>query len=438
MIEQVGRTIREQGLAAPGEALWVAVSGGVDSMVLLHVLRKLGHPCHVAHVDHGLRGEASDADRELVRTYCAQHAIPLVVERVDVHERAERTGESTQMAARSLRLAWFNELVIQGPHKMTMAHHADDVTESFFLGLIQGMGARGWGGIQVRSGAIIRPLIGVRREEILAYAAAHGIVWREDASNTDEAYLRNRIRHELLPLLEDWRPGTHRNITRNMRLFGELDVLARAVGEQALAGLVPEAGGVFRVPFQRIIAGTPLLVLHRLLRDKGFHPDRLDDILHAIRQERTGSRFLGEGVEVFVDRAELVIRPEQQVPRSWRFNRWEELSPDAPLRVTPSTCDDIAPAEGSATVWLDAERITFPVELRPWRPGDRMRPDGLGGSKLVSDILTDAKVSRDRKDHIYVLADPERIVWLCGWRLSEGVKATSASTIVLRMDWSGA
>lgn len=437
MIERVARTIREQGLAAPGEALWVAVSGGVDSMVLLHVLRTLGHPCHVAHVDHGLRGEASDADRELVRTYCAQHAIPFVVKRVDVPERAERTGESTQMAARSLRLTWFKELASQGPHKVATAHHADDVAESFFLGLIQGMGARGWGGIQARSGAIVRPLIGVQREEIIAYATTHGIVWREDASNADGAYLRNRIRHELLPMLEGWRPGTHRNITRNMRLFGELDALARAVGEQALEGLVPEAGGTLRVPFQRITAGTPLLVLHRLLRGKGFHPDRLDDILHAIQARHTGARFPGEGVEVFVDRAELVIKPEQQGAQRWQFNTWEEFPSDAPLRVASSAWEDIDPAAGPMTGWFDADHITFPVELRPWRPGDRMRPDGVGGSKLVSDILIDAKLSRDRKECTYVLVDAQRIIWLCGRRMAEGVKATSDSAKVIRMDWSG-
>ncbi|MBX2972818.1 MAG: tRNA lysidine(34) synthetase TilS, partial [Flavobacteriales bacterium] len=213
--------------------------------------------------------------------------------------------------------------------------------------------------------------------------------------------------------------------------------LARAAGTQALDGLVPDADGVLRVPFQRIMAATPLLVLHRLLRGKGFHPDRLDDILQAIRQQRTGARFPGQGAKVFVDRAELVIRPEQEGVRSWRFSSWQELPPEAPLRVVPSTWDDVDPAAGPATAWFDADRITFPVELRPWRAGDRMRPDGLGGSKLVSDILIDAKVPRDRKDRIYVLADAERIIWLCGLRMAEGVKATSDSAKVVRMDRSG-
>lgn len=291
MLDRVRDTIRERGLLHPGEPLWVAVSGGVDSMVLLHVLRTLGHPCHVAHVDHGLRGAESDADSEFVRAHCERLGVPFAVRRVDVTGRAASTGESTQMAARALRLEWFNEVVQQGPHKMAMAHHVDDVIETFFLGLMQGMGAKGWGSIPARSGSFIRPLLEVSRTQILAYAEAHLIGWREDASNSSDAYLRNRIRHELLPLLEGWRPGTHKAMARNMRLFGELGELAAQAGARTLEGVLPEADGTLRIPFARITDTTPVLVLHHLLRGKGFHPDRFDDMLEAIRRVTQGRIF---------------------------------------------------------------------------------------------------------------------------------------------------
>ena len=436
MIDKVRHTILGHGLIQASEPVWVAVSGGVDSMVLLHVLQSLGHPCRVAHVDHGLRGEASDGDRAFVEAHCAEHGLPIEVVRVDVEARAEATGESKQMAARALRRAWFHQLMERGPQKLATAHHADDAVETFFLGLIQGMGARGWGSIPVQKDGIIRPLIAVTREEILGYAREHDIRWREDASNIEEAYLRNRVRHELLPMLERWRPGTQRTIARNVRLFGELDQLARAAGENALNGIVPEADGTLRIPIERILGSTPLLVLHHLLRGQGFHPDRLDDMLQAMRDGRTGTRFPGEGLEVFVDRRRLVLAPQKPRP-TWVITAPDAVPAGAPISFLSCPASGVGSDPSNAIAWLDADSLSFPLQLRPWRAGDRMRPEGLGGSKLISDILTDAKVPRDTKERTYVLADAERMIWLCGWRLAEGVKATPMSTNVLRVEWSG-
>lgn len=406
-------------------------------MVLLHVLRSMGHSCHVAHVDHGLRGAESDADRAFVERHCTELGIPCEVRRVDVRARSGSTGESTQMAARALRLAWFKELSAGVPDRVALAHHADDALESFFLGMMQGLGAGGWSGIRPRSERLIRPLIEVDRARIRAYAEENAIPWREDASNEDRSYLRNRIRHDLLPLFEEWRSGTRHNLTRNMLLFAELDQLAREAGEELVRHAPPEKDGVIRLPFKRIMERAPFVVLHRLLRGKGFHPDRLEDILIAIREQRTGARFPGSGSEVIVDREELVISPLHSVPGSWHFADAEVVHPDAPIRITTSDATAIDPSEGPNTAWLDGGLIKWPLELRPWRAGDRMRPDGLGGNKLISDILIDSKVSGDRKDRVLVLADAQRIVWLCGSRIAEGVKATGTSREVLRLDFLG-
>lgn len=437
MLEKVRSAIDGFRLADPREPLWVAVSGGVDSMVLLHVLRRLGHPCHVAHMDHGLRGSASDGDRELVRAYCDQRNIPFSVKRVDVRARMAATGDSLQMAARALRREYFDQLAVHGPHKVAMAHHMDDAVETFLLGMIQGLGAKGWGSIPVRSGVFIRPLSAVTRQEILAYAAEHHVPWREDASNADTGYLRNRVRHELLPLLEQWRPGTRINVARNLALFNELDTLGRMAADRALHGLEAEADGTLRIPFARIMGPSPRLILYHLLREKGFHPDRFEDMLLAMRAGRTGARFPGPDAEVFVDRECLVVAPLRERDRTWVFDLSEPLPDGAPIKVASSTMTDIKSDAGVRTVWLDADRIRPPLLLRPWVAGDRMRPDGLSGSKLISDILIDAKVPRDRKARIHVLADAERIIWLCGMRLAEGVKAGPNSSRVFRFTWNG-
>lgn len=436
MLERVRHTILANGLLRPGEPVWVAVSSGVDSMVLLHVLRTMGHPCHVAHVDHGLRAAESDADREFVHAHCMRLGIPFAVNRVDVKGRMSNTGESTQMAARELRLQWFNELAATGPHAVATAHHADDVIETFLIGLLQGMGAKGWGGIPVRSGAFIRPLIDVPRAGILAYARANHITWREDASNASDAYLRNRVRHELLPLMETLRPGARKAMGRNMGLLGEFNALAAELGAKATEDLRPEADGTLRIPFDRFTGTAPRLTLHHVLRGLGFHPDRADDMLKAMRMGHTGAWFPGHTADVFVDRAQLVIAPRAAQERQWTISSASAVPGDAPLRIRIVPVADINPAQGPGTAWLDADRVAFPLVLRPWRAGDRLQLAG-GGTKLVSDILIDAKVPRDLKRNVHVLTDAERVIWLCGWRIHGGSKASASSNRILRVDWLG-
>lgn len=439
MRDAVRAALAKCRLADPNEPLWVAVSGGVDSMVLLHVLRSLGHPCHVAHVDHGLRGAASDGDRNFLEQYCKENTIPFVVHHVNVRAGMEANGSSVQMAARELRLEWFNRLVLEGPRKLAMAHHADDSVETFFMGLMQGMGLNGWAGIPVRSGPFIRPLLGIGRKQILEYANINSIPWREDASNADTNYLRNRVRHELLPLLETWRPGTHRNLERNTRLANELHDLATKRFTEVLSGLVPKLHGSLRLPFSVIAdSGAPFLFLHHVLRHKGFHPDRLVAILTSIEERKVGAIFLHGTCQVLVDRTELVIGEVQDTLPTWEIVDVDSVPAEAPLLIDISPLASMDLDAGRNVAWLDADRITFPLTLRPWKHGDRMSPIGVGGSKLVSDMLIDEKVPRDRKQLTNVLAQGEKILWLCGHRLAEGVGATANTRNMIRVEWTGA
>jgi len=438
MRERVRRNIERQRLAVAGEPLWVAVSGGVDSMVLLHLLRELGHPCHVAHVDHGLRGTESDADRAFVEGYCVERTIPFRSIKVDVTGHAAVSGSSIQVAARGLRYAWFNEVVKAGPGALALAHHRDDAIETLFIHLMRGMGLHGWETIPPRSGPFIRPLLAEGREEIASYAAQYAIPFREDASNGDPKYLRNKVRHELLPLLEGWRPGTRRTLGRSVELLRELDVLAQRSTDQALAGLVIAPDGSLRIPLERITgSGTPRLMLYRALHNVALHPDRFEDILTAIADRAVGATFpAGERV-VFVDRGQLVIANAPAEQRAWSIATPDSVPSDAPVRISGCTPKDVELAKGPEVAWLDADALRFPLELRPWRDGDRMRPIGLEGSKLVSDILIDAKLPRDRKRHCHVLVSGGTIVWLCGHRIAEGFQARATSRGVLRCAWEG-
>ncbi|MBL7980528.1 MAG: tRNA lysidine(34) synthetase TilS [Flavobacteriales bacterium] len=438
MRDRVQRTIRSHGLLPPAAPVWVAVSGGVDSMVLLHVLWSLGHPVKAVHIDHGLRGVESDADAQLVRSYCGSLGVPLVVERVDVKAHAATTGFSTQMAARALRYEVFKRCTEEGPVVLAMAHHADDAVETFFIQALQGMGARGRAGIPMRSGPFIRPLLEVDRASIHQYALQYAVPFREDASNRDPVYLRSRVRHELLPLLESMRAGSRTVMQRDMVLAREMDVAVQQQLAAVVGHLVCDAFGAVHVPRSTVLgSGMPHLVLHHVLHGLGLHPDRLDDMLQALEEGHVGARFPAGAKEVFVDRNGLVIAPAGQELPHWTIRSWYELPEQVPLRVLDPTDAASEATNGREVVSVDAEAIEFPLELRPWQVGDRMRPAGLGGSKLISDILVDAKVPLHRKRNAYVLISGGRIIWACGLRVAEGVVVAPGTPGAIILQWRG-
>ena len=441
MLADVRRLIQQKGMLEPGEPLWVAVSGGVDSMVLLHVLHEFGHPCHVAHVDHGLRGAESDADRDFVEEHAKKLGLPFRSVRVDPKAAAE--GISVQMAARELRYAWFKELLREGPARMALGHHRDDVAETLMLNLMRGIGAHGWSGIpavtELEEGWICRPLLGVGREQIMEYAVANGITFREDASNADPKYLRNRVRTELLPLMENMRPGARRTMVRGAELLKELGAAADQQVTRETEGLAPDTEGVLRIPIERLEgSAAPRLFLMRLLGGIELHPDLIEQLLEAVNDRSTGARFYAAELRISVERTQVVVDREPDGFPTFGISR-SDVSQGIAGPFRWRTCDptEVAFSEGMNTAWLDLDTLEFPLTLRPWRIGDRMRPVGLGGSKLLSDLLIDAGTSRNDKASTYALISGSEVVWLVGHRVAEGISPGSGTEKVLCITFSG-
>ena len=428
LISDVARHIRREALLKPKEPVRVAVSGGIDSMVLLHVLGSLGHPCSVVHVDHGLRGIESDQDAAFVRDTCLAAEIPFLFKRVDVPGRVRATGVSIQMAARELRYAWFQELRYAEPMPIALGHHADDAVETLVLGLMRGVGAHGWAGMRPANDGFIRPLLCVGREEVVRYAREHAIRYREDSSNADPKYLRNRVRHDVLPLLESARPGALRSIGRSLKPLREMERLASLRIADECMDLRPDGHGVLRVPFDRIErSGAPHLFLLHLLRERGFHPDTIERVREAVAEQATGGVFSSTDHLLNIDRHVLLITPARHVRPVQTIEEFAPPSADGPFAWSYGTFDEPAGILTPDRARLDAERLTFPLELRPWRHGDRIHPIGLGGSKLVSDLLIDAKVPATEKEEVYVLVSNGTVVWVCGHRVAEGFQATSGT-----------
>lgn len=438
MRDTVQRMLRHECQVPDGSPLWVAVSGGVDSMVLLHVLHALHHPVSVLHVDHGLRGAASDADRALVERTAATLGVPCRVERVNVAERQHEQGVSVQMAAREARYEVFHRAVGEGPANLAMAHHADDAVESLLMNLLRGLGADGWGGIPLRNGSFIRPLLSVPRSVIEAYAAEHAVPFREDASNTDPKYLRNRIRHELMPMLEGLRPGARQVLQRNVALSLQINALAMQRLEALEQAVVCNADGTAELPFAALEhCPAPWLLLTRFTRQAGLHPDAVGALLRAVQQRHIGARFEGEAYVVVVDRTAIVMAPlvpvgkEHLVPVA---PPWPEGLPFLIEEVGPEAMAQEQPAD---VLLMDPDAVVGALRLRPWRAGDRMAPTGMRGTKLISDLLVDAKVPLPYKRAAHVLADDRGILWCCGLRRGALALPTKAPRRLLKITWTG-
>ncbi|HRD51667.1 MAG TPA: tRNA lysidine(34) synthetase TilS [Flavobacteriales bacterium] len=433
LLDDVRRFIRRERMLEPREPLHVAVSGGIDSMVLLHVLRRLGHPCSVLHVDHGLRGAESDADRCFVEEHCRREGIPFRWKKVDAGAHAKSKGLSIQMAARELRYGFFAAMRKELPLKTALAHHADDAVETLLMHLMRGVGVSGWSTIPPVSGVCVRPLLAVDRQAIEAYATEHGISFREDSSNADPKYMRNRVRHELLPLMESMRPGAKRAMARGVKTLRELE----RAGE-LLSGVEPLSQteeNVVRIPFTAVEKSpAPTLLLNHHFRHLGFHPDTIDRLHDAILERSTGSEFMAGTCRVVVDRDALIVGTHPTLAAAFTIDQHIPEGQFADFRWSLQEGEELSIPSGMQEVVLDADRLEFPVEVRPWRPGDRLRPIGLGGSKLVSDILIDAKVPLQEKDRAHVLVSGSgEIVWLVGHRIAEGYQATQDSARLMRI-----
>ena len=413
MKAKVQAFIQQEGLLKTGDKLLVALSGGSDSVALLSIMLELGYDCRAAHMNFHLRGPESDRDEAFVRELCRQLLVPLHCKSVDTFAYASQHQLSIEMAARELRYAWFEELRSeQGLDAIAVGHHLDDDVETFFLNLLRGSGPKGLAGIPPKNGHVLRPLLCLTRDEILQYLAGRHLSYVSDSTNASTDYLRNRIRLQLLPLLDDLQPSARQSVHRSQALLRAADNDLRACMQTPLHD-IKQAG-------QRLPVGQASeSMLYYWLSDYGFASKEIMRIWQQ-RHAPSGLMYTSATHELLLDRGVWLLRAKPQPatedvvyhiqpdgsggPLAWRFEFCE-----APFTLEKKT----------SVAWLDAERLQFPLQLRHPHTGDRFRPFGLHGGKLLSDYLTDLKISRFDKEKIWLLLSGNDIVWVLGRRISQ-------------------
>ncbi len=433
--EQVERFLETHSIKRDANLL-LACSGGLDSMVLLHILNRLGFRVSVVHCNFKLRGDESDGDQAFVEKQCRELGRPLHTQSFDTAEYARAEGISTQMAARELRYNYFKELMLQ--HKYTWlltAHHADDSLETLLINIGRGTGINGLQGIKAYDSQqkIVRPMHELSRKAIQEWAVAEHVEWHEDSSNASKHYQRNAIRHTVIPALKEAIPGfeqawqsTHSNLKSDLAFF-------HYAIEKELGKRLRQGDGIQKFNLKGLDKAYIKTVLHAWLRGQGSFD--LDAIYRALDRE-SGAVFFTDQQVLLKDRDFLILKDRKRESQSGYTIEKDQVRLEHPFSMQCS----LAPVEGfeiSASplqAALDYDRLKFPLSLRHWKEGDRFQPLGMQSFKKLSDFFTDLKLSRFEKDEVWLLCSGDDIVWVIGYRIDNRYKVTDMTKTVYFAD----
>lgn len=432
MLKLVDQYIKENNLFQKGHNLLLAVSGGVDSVFLSHILHKLGYTFSIAHCNFGLRGSESDEDEEFVTDLARQLGVEYHVKSFQIDSQSD----SVQARARELRYNWFNEISQAFQFdKILTAHHKGDVAETVLINLGRGTGLEGLHGILPENNRnIVRPLLSISKTEIRNFCVANNIQFREDSSNKSNDYIRNSIRNNVIPELKNIYPQFEESVYKSTLRIQELESLFKELSNNYWNEISTEKNGNTIIHLKELSTiKNKSSYLFYALQNHGFVKS---DIVSILNSDTSGKRIESADFILYRDREELILTSKesffnQEIKIKVQNKTWD--FPGGVLKVTvDADLPDISKIE-SNEVYLDADRLNFPLTLRRWRQGDKFKPLGMQGFKKISDFLIDEKVSVPDKKLVYVLCSGEDITWVVGMRADERFKINSHTEEVLNI-----
>lgn len=422
---RVKKFIEEKNLFCLKDKLLVALSGGADSVALFRVLLSLGYTCECAHCNFHLRGEESDRDERFVRALCEKHSVPLHVIHFETEAYARQHHLSIEMAARSLRYEWFEQLRQErGAVVIAVAHHRDDSVETFLLNLIRGTGIDGLKGISHKNGRVVRPILQESREQILEYLTMMEQDYVTDSTNLQDEYMRNKIRLNILPLMKELNPSVMETIQETSFRLSEVANIYHHNRKEVLKQHVSVSSDALKtIRINDVLNDmAPISLLHELLFPLGFNSNQIKDIHRCLLVPQSGKRFQSKECEVIRDREILLIHKKDA----------EESVLELKVEEVERTSTFVIPKDKHIAC-LDADKVRKPLNLRKWQIGDKFVPFGMTGKKKVSDYLTDRKYSLLQKEMQWVLSSGEEIVWLVNERTDNRFRITEKTTRILKI-----
>ena len=422
--------VRQEFNIAPNkERILLAVSGGVDSIVMLHLFASAGFQLAVAHCNFKLRGDASDQDELFVQQMAKKNNIPCFTQQFDTETFADEHNFSIQMAARELRYNWFEELMIKEKYDLVaVAHHQDDAVETFFINILRGTGLTGLTSIPLKNNNVIRPLMCFSRAQIETYAGNEKIPFREDQSNASTKYVRNLLRQEVLPRLREVQSGLDKTIIREISQFKDIQQIYLEAIHEKMKQIVQADSSNERIelPKSALRQLQPLKpYLYEYLKQFGFNSADIGDI-HRDFEASEQAVFYSETHRLIREKHNLVVLPldEMQATAAHQIVENQSVVNLKDLHVFIDRLNERPSNDDFNTevAYLDASKLSFPLKLRKWRSGDVFYPLGMQHKKKISDFFTDLKYSLTDKENAWLLTSNDEIVWVVGERIDDRYK----------------
>lgn len=422
----------------------LAVSGGIDSVVLAHLLHTAQISYTIAHCNFQLRGEESNRDEAFVRRLAASFNTEIAVMHFDTANWAEQHKMAIQEAARQLRYQWFQEVAAgvqhDGPVVVATAHHANDNIETLLMNFFRGTGVSGLHGILPVQQQLIRPLLFATREAIQAYAREHELQWAEDSSNASDKYTRNFFRLQLIPAVRSVFPAVEENLLHNIERFREVEYLYQQAVTAQLQKLVEYKGNEVHIPVFKLLKATPLhTLLWEVIKPYRFSAAQVDEVKKLIDTGHNGSYIASETHRIIKNRNWLIIAPVEGgiaqhvvVEKDMKEVSFKEGIVQLECKAIEATAIHEQPA---TVALLDASEIAFPLLLRPWKQGDYFYPLGMQKKKKVSRFLIDQKLSAVQKEKVWVVEMNKKIIWVVGRRIDDRFKIRPSTKEAIQLTW---
>lgn len=443
--------IKQQNLFQPKDKLLLAVSGGVDSVVLCELCKQAEYDFMIAHCNFQLRAEESERDEAFVQSLAQKYSVEVLVKKFDTGKYAEEKKLSIQVAARELRYNWFNEVAADKNVRYVLtAHHVNDNIETLLINFFKGTGINGLHGILPRQGNIIRPLLFAKKEKLLEFATTNNLAFVEDSSNASDKYTRNYFRNRLIPDLKKVFPQVEDNLLHNIDRFREIELLYKQAVDLTKKKLLEPKANEVHIPVLKLLKTEPLnTMVYEIIKDFGFTAHQTEDTIALLKSD-SGKYIQSSTHRIIKNRNWLIISPNQtatagnilieEKDKQVEFQDGKlnlELLPTQNTKFIHRSFSEGGPQTPNHIAQLNADEIRFPLLLRKWEKGDYFYPLGMQKKKKLSRFFIDQKLSLTQKEKTWVIEMDKKIIWVVGRRIDDRFKITDRTKIILQISLSG-
>jgi tRNA(Ile)-lysidine synthase len=437
VLREFEQHITKNQLFSRKNQILVAVSGGMDSMVLCDLLLKLNFTFSVAHVNFKLRGRASEKDEQFVASFCKSHQIPFFASHCFTKAQAKEAGISVQMAAREFRYAFFETL--RQKHRFDIiltAHHLSDSIETYFINIIRGSGIEGLKGIQTTNGCIVRPLLVYSRNQIAEYAKKNDVQYREDSSNSDDKYMRNYLRLHIIPKFINMNPAFEEGLKKQLASLQQYNTILKYYLQKEIKKIVKQENNITIINTEKLIkSDAPELLLFEILKPFRFNSKQISKIFESAKGI-SGKEFRTAKYVLIKERGAFLIKEKTEPKKNETILIHEKDTViNFPLTLIIKAVKKMTIPAKAHEIYTDKAKLIFPLIIRGWKKGDKIKPFGMKGSKKVSDLFTEFKLTQNDKNNLRILENGNKeIIWVINLKFDDRYKVTSETKNIIKIE----